>query len=833
MKNSRRNKEQKPLLPLLFFLTLFAGLFSFAYQMIEGAPAVERLASLFVTAQPDTTVYLGYEELGQRAGYNSAERSHIALQYRDDGWWVSCIAARKKLLIKKGEREYFIKRIPLAKGDSFLIKKSKVIVQSVTPQSITLTGGTGSNISRAEWDREKKKLIVNTEQYKADDDDRGRPSAGDGEIGCFYLGGSLSLENQWGITGTLPRSLKIVFRDGIFSLAPARTGDVVLFRSGKGENGKENTPQTFQNQWFHLSGPDGRDSASWLIAGRTLYTLSFEPEGLRLVPQSKQVLFPAGEKEWLHTASFEQYGKKLSWVGEGASLLPWFLGKYGGGAGKSMGSWPVFLAALLLLLFFLTVSRNLLYNLFRYRLPAACNALLLLLPLLAALSFGARPSLILPLLLCWFSFLWTTCIFWSQGRLGGISGRIWFCVILLASAGIFTLLQLCAGSLNTAWLIFIQRQLTHLTLFALLTGLLCSLPVSVLKSAAESISLNPNRLRLLPLLQFLVVFSALLLLAANALWGSEGGLGWIQPSELLKFLFPLQAALIMPRLFLIRHSRALTPQEKKKAVLSLLVQVLILIVVGGGIFAIKHDFSPVVILAAYLFFCYSQLALFRLIPLFHLAIAGIFFIVLLTAAFDLHNNPNRWLWKKIPQHERILVWSNPYAAPHSGSQVIHSMELIGEGGWKGASPSWFGNNNSGNSLPAVQDDFIGAFLLYRFGGFAGGALIMMQIFFLYFLLLVDSLFYKEEMLSSLGNWQQRRQDGQLVEREVSIFFSFLLRSLLFILFLQWTISWGNCLGVLPVMGQPMTWLSSGNSHLWAVGFSVVLLGFWIVWWREK
>ena len=39
---------------------------------------------------------------------------------------------------------------------------------------------------------------------------------------------------------------------------------------------------------------------------------------------------------------------------------------------------------------------------------------------------------------------------------------------------------------------------------------------------------------------------------------------------------------------------------------------------------------------------------------------------------------------------------------------------------------------------------------------------------------------------------------------------------------HWLISWGNTLGLLPVMGQPMTWLTAGNSHI--VGFAL-LIGF--------
>ncbi len=46
---------------------------------------------------------------------------------------------------------------------------------------------------------------------------------------------------------------------------------------------------------------------------------------------------------------------------------------------------------------------------------------------------------------------------------------------------------------------------------------------------------------------------------------------------------------------------------------------------------------------------------------------------------------------------------------------------------------------------------------------------------------------------------------------------------------HWAVSWGNVLGLLPVMGQPMTWLSSGNSHMLALAASSLVLGMIGAW----
>jgi len=41
--------------------------------------------------------------------------------------------------------------------------------------------------------------------------------------------------------------------------------------------------------------------------------------------------------------------------------------------------------------------------------------------------------------------------------------------------------------------------------------------------------------------------------------------------------------------------------------------------------------------------------------------------------------------------------------------------------------------------------------------------------------------------------------------------------------IQWLISWSNVLGLFPVMGQPMTWISQANSHL--IFFALPSLAF--------
>ena len=174
-------------------------------------------------------------------------------------------------------------------------------------------------------------------------------------------------------------------------------------------------------------------------------------------------------------------------------------------------------------------------------------------------------------------------------------------------------------------------------------------------------------------------------------------------------------------------------------------------------------------------------------------------IIIAIMAILTYNNPDiipEW----IPQKDRILVWSNPSVYLHSGEQVLKSMAVSGVGGWFGATGSWFGHNNTAMTVPMIQNDFIGAFVLYKFGGLAGLFLVIVQIGY------VISLFESARILESndVQNFQKRR---------INKITSLIIYGFGLMLTIQWLISWSNVLGLLPVMGQPMTWISQANSHL--------------------
>ena len=102
-------------------------------------------------------------------------------------------------------------------------------------------------------------------------------------------------------------------------------------------------------------------------------------------------------------------------------------------------------------------------------------------------------------------------------------------------------------------------------------------------------------------------------------------------------------------------------------------------------------------------------------------------------------------------------------------------------------------------VPVVQNDFAAAYLIGRHGADAAALLMTMQ----GALLLIVIYGYRRLRQTS----EQQSAEG-LVRQLLAV----LIVGTGMLLLLHWTISWSNVLGLLPVMGQPMTFLSAGTSH---------------------
>jgi cell division protein FtsW (lipid II flippase) len=102
-------------------------------------------------------------------------------------------------------------------------------------------------------------------------------------------------------------------------------------------------------------------------------------------------------------------------------------------------------------------------------------------------------------------------------------------------------------------------------------------------------------------------------------------------------------------------------------------------------------------------------------------------------------------------------------------------------------------------IPVVESDFTGAYLIGRLG--VGAA----TLFYAAQILLLAMVVYTFMRISSARN-------GNLMDAGLRRFIATVVAGVGLLLMLQWILAWSNILGLLPVMGQPMTLLSYAVSH---------------------
>ena len=102
-------------------------------------------------------------------------------------------------------------------------------------------------------------------------------------------------------------------------------------------------------------------------------------------------------------------------------------------------------------------------------------------------------------------------------------------------------------------------------------------------------------------------------------------------------------------------------------------------------------------------------------------------------------------------------------------------------------------------IPVAESDFAPAYMLARFGVGVGLLLYAAQCLLIFMALYGLIRIHLGGSRGMLGA-HLRQFIGVMLAGSITLYV------------LQWVLSWSNVLGLLPVMGQPMTWLSAGNSH---------------------
>jgi cell division protein FtsW len=303
-------------------------------------------------------------------------------------------------------------------------------------------------------------------------------------------------------------------------------------------------------------------------------------------------------------------------------------------------------------------------------------------------------------------------------------------------------------------------------------------------------------------LLLLLAAAALALLALQVVYGNETGVFDLQPVEFAKLaLAALTAHCIAVGLGAGPHASS-TPMRW----LRLFTPALLFLALLGVALVQVDDYSPLVLLTiwggamalAWALAARQRAATAALCALACVAVLG---IVGLRGAGTAQ--VAQWNFYA----ERFLVWLDPATHPHTGQQLLLGASAVAEGGWLGAD-RLLGVTTLGQSagavtrIPAVQDDFAPAFFLNRHGLAAALALWTLQALFLVGLL-----------QGAAHAWSASVRARDFRHAWLARFRCFALCGGAAFVFGHFLLSWGTNLAIFPIMGQPMSFLSAGGSHL--------------------
>lgn len=370
---------------------------------------------------------------------------------------------------------------------------------------------------------------------------------------------------------------------------------------------------------------------------------------------------------------------------------------------------------------------------------------------------------------------------------------------ILLAAGLLAQLELGLAAPESSWLRFYQKSTSMLAIGAGLGGML---RLWAQRQSARGLHLPQRGIEWL-----LALFAAIALaaLAAQVLWGDETGVFDLQPVELAKLaLTALTAHCLALRFHWHNGPQRLADQGTRW--LQLIAPALLFLALLGLALVQVDDFSPLILLlvwSAGMGLAYALAAGNRLLAAL-LTIAALLAVAAI-AYLRLSGTDDLIRWGFYA--DRFLVWLNPSEHPHTGQQLLLGARAVGDGGWFGAD-HWFGlralgqSAGSVTSIPAVQDDFAASFFLNRHG-LLGGLLLWA----------VQAAFVAGVVLAALQCYRSGTQARNFRQAWLGRFRYFALSGGAAFVLAHFLLSWGTNLAIFPIMGQPMSFLSAGGSHL--------------------
>lgn len=396
---------------------------------------------------------------------------------------------------------------------------------------------------------------------------------------------------------------------------------------------------------------------------------------------------------------------------------------------------------------------------------------------------GTAPGIGISLLLAW-AALWYLLL--APGKLPVLT----IAAVLLLAVGLLAQLELGLGGAESSWLRHVQKT-------------------ACLLAVGAGLGVQPRLFRrALPLsqptLEWLLLALAALALCALLLQvalGDETGVFDIQPVEFAKLALTALSAHCLA----IGMGAQAVPGGMRRW-LRLAAPALLFILLLAMALVQVDDFSPLILLLVWSTSMALAYALASRTFLLASAVCLIAALCIGGVAF-LHSAGPAEVANWQFYGDRFLVWLDPATHPHTGQQMLAGGRAIADGGWWGsdrfAGLSTLGQPaGSAMRIPAVQDDFAPSFFLNRHGLAAALALWLLQALFIAGLLHVAARAWAASVAA--------RDFRHATAHRFRCFAlcggaAFVLGHLL--------LSWGTNLAIFPIMGQPMSFLSAGGSHL--------------------
>lgn len=738
-------------------------------------PAAFSPASIVVTLAPGAGIELGRAELAAPG----ADPRHLRLHRDTAGrWWIASASGNQGLRLERDGEARRSGELTLHPGQQFTLGATRYTVEAAGGNRLRLRDG------RHTWDYDGALL-------RRDGAAQGAcPQATPGAhllaawnrvmpalLGFkrpLRLGGNLSCATGIGNAAVAPGSASIAFADGVpVLLAATGAGRAPLLAEFDG------LPVDLALREQALEG------ATALTVGRSRLLADIEGARLTLRPVSRVALF-SGTRAELPAGVHWEWQARQPWLLP--DWAPWTAAlALGGGLLAALVAWR-------------TAWRK--HPRLAARLGAGVALVLMGLAMLLSQRAGQAPGPGLALLAAWGALWYGFGSGAGQQLHGGRPNRVLAAGVLLLAGGLLLQLELGAAGADTSWMRHFQKTAAATTLGLGLAGL-----------AALYRGRRPPSQAQVEWLLLALACGAVLALLAQVGWGNETGVFDLQPVEFAKLALTLLTA----------HCVALglgAGETRSGALLRwlrLASPALLFMVLLAVALVQVDDYSPLILLlvwGAAMLLAWSCAARRKAagVGVLLFAASAVLAVALLRGASP--DDIAHWNF----YGERFLVWLDPATHPHTGQQLLLGARAVSSGGWLGAD-GVFGLAALGQgalealAIPAVQDDFAPSFFLHRHGLLAALALWMLQVLFLCALL-----------HAALRAWQAGQAARDFRHAWRARLRCFVLCGGAAFVFGHFLLSWGTNLAFFPIMGQPMSFLSAGGSHLLFFIFPLLAFG---------